>query len=484
VLARFLKDSAVYGVAGVLTRGIMLLLIPFYTRALAPEAFGVIDLLTIFGAIIALTIALEISQGVARFFAGAESPELARTYASTALWFTAAAYGLFVLVAFAFAGPISRAVVGAPGWEPVFRLAVFAIALNGLFYLFQNQLRWQLQPLHYGIASVVFVLVTGTVSVVLLHGIGRGVEAIYHGQLAGAASASVVAWWFARRSYGFRFSLSRCAEMLRFSLPLVPSGIAVFLSLYVDRICIRELLTLEDVGLYGIAFRFASVMTLLMIGFQGSLMPLVYQHHADPSTPRDLSRIFRGFLVLAVPALAGVTLFAREIVTVFTTPAYAAAAVVIPPLAGAALLANMYIFAPGAAITKRTQVIAGVNMGAAALNLCLNLLLIPRLGIGGAALATLLSSGAGFVTYMMIGQRLYHVPHSWNGIGIAAAVAAAVLLLQPLVTAFGGAPLALPVRAVVFVTAAAAAAWILVGRQAVLRIGRTVVQRIHYSRAR
>jgi O-antigen/teichoic acid export membrane protein len=484
LLARFLKDSAIYGAAGMLTRGIMLLLIPLYTRALAPEGFGVIDLLTVFGAIISLTVALEISQGVARFFLDTDSKDERRTYASTALWFTVGAYSVFVLAAVAFATPLARIVIGTAGWEPVFRLAAAAIALNGVYYLFQNQLRWQLQPLHYGLASVVYVVATGTVSVVLVYGLRLGVIGIYYGQIAGAVLGSGVAWWFARSSYAWRFSIERCAEMLQFSLPLVPSSIAVFLSMYVDRICIREMLTLDDLGVYGIAFRFASVMSLLLLGFQGSLMPLVYQHHAQPSTPRDLSRIFRGFLLLAVPAVAGVSLFAREIVTLFTTPAYAAAAMVIPPLAGAALLSNMYIFAPGAAIAKRTGLIAAVNVGAAVINLGLNLLLIPRMGISGAALATLVSAAAGFSAYMAIGQRLYPVPHSWQMVGGAAAVGAAMLILPHVMSLVGHGHPGLPVRATIFVLAASCAGLILLGPDGALRVGRRFAERFQYSRAR
>jgi Na+-driven multidrug efflux pump len=76
----------------------------------------------------------------------------------------------------------------------------------------------------------------------------------------------------------------------------------------------------------------------------------------------------------------------------------------------------MYIFMPGMDIAKKTKGISAINITAGLINIPLNFLLIPYLGIMGAALATLCSSLLMFALYAYFSQKLYFVPHNWGRI--------------------------------------------------------------------
>jgi O-antigen/teichoic acid export membrane protein len=112
-------------------------------------------------------------------------------------------------------------------------------------------------------------------------------------------------------------------------------------------------------------------------------------------------------------------LFANEILYLMTTPDYYPAAAIIIFLTPAILLSNMYIFAPGIGIAKKTHLILYVNIVGATLNIILNWMLIPKFGISGAAIATLLSYASIFFVYMRLSQKLYFVPHKWRPIFFA-----------------------------------------------------------------
>ena len=66
MLKAALRDSLVYGLATVLSRGMAFFLLPLYTHVLTVSQYGAYDLLITLGALANLTIALEISQGLAR----------------------------------------------------------------------------------------------------------------------------------------------------------------------------------------------------------------------------------------------------------------------------------------------------------------------------------------------------------------------------------------------------------------------------------
>ncbi|MBI9107196.1 MAG: flippase [Spirochaetales bacterium] len=414
MIKRFFKDGLIYSIPSFVSRGISVLLIPLYTRVLSPADYGAWDMLLVFMNLVRLTVALEISQAVARFYSHEKGEKNKSVCASTALWFTIAANGLFFVIAQLFAVPISGILLGSDDLTPIFRLGLVLGLFNGVFYLVQNQFRWELKSKGYALVSLIVSFVTAGLSVVLAYVFKFGLYGILVGSIAGSLTGAIYGLIVLRKTFRFRFSFNKLKPMLQFSVPLVFSGIAVFISLYIDRIMIRHFLTLDALGLYSLAFRFASVISLLMVGFNSALTPLIYRHYEESATPGNLSAIFRYFIFFALLAYAGMSMYAKEILVVFTTPEYYPAAGIIVFLVPAIILSNMYVFAPGINIRKKTSYILFINIVGAVLQFFFNYLLIPKFGYIGAAAATCLGNLCIFSMYIVISQRLYHVPHNWG----------------------------------------------------------------------
>jgi O-antigen/teichoic acid export membrane protein len=126
-----------------------------------------------------------------------------------------------------------------------------------------------------------------------------------------------------------------------------------------------------------------------------------------------------------------VSVFAKDIMTVLTVPAYYDAAHMVVFLVPAILLSNMYIFAPGTAIEKKTHIILWINVGGALLNVMLNAAMIPYFGIEGASVAKLLSHGMVFGAYMWFSQKLYRVPHEWKSLAYATLIIGVIAYWLP-----------------------------------------------------
>ncbi|HYN70231.1 MAG TPA: oligosaccharide flippase family protein, partial [Candidatus Eisenbacteria bacterium] len=186
MIRSFLRDSAVYGLATILVRALGILLVPLYTRFLAPADYGSLDILSVAGSFVGVIVAMEIVQGVARFYPDPEHADERSSIASTSLWFTVFAYGLFAILAEVLAPQIATSLLDGPQREPAVRLAVISMALSGIFYVAQSQLRWQLEAKRYAIAAVVYSLVSITASVVFVVS-GSGLSGIFIGQVVGAA---------------------------------------------------------------------------------------------------------------------------------------------------------------------------------------------------------------------------------------------------------------------------------------------------------
>src|SRR5687768_11473220 len=238
MLTAFFRDSFVYGFARMLTGAIALLSLPIYTRALSPSDYGVVDLVTAVAAIAHVVIALEISQGFGRYVLAAEGRGDRASYTSTALWFTVGAYSLFAAIVFTFAGPISVVLFGSHTYTPITRASTMVIWSTGIFYLVQNVLRYERRAGAYAVVSVVFSILTFGVTVWLLLVAGSGLIGVFVGQFVAGVLAASLGLWYSRRSIALVFDRQRWREMLWFSAPLVPSGLGVMLTTYVDRYAI------------------------------------------------------------------------------------------------------------------------------------------------------------------------------------------------------------------------------------------------------
>lgn len=424
MLKRFFKDSAIYLIPSIISRGISLFLVPLYTRVLSPADYGTFDLLIVFAGIINLTIALEVSQGVARFYAESVNLKQKMLYASSAFWFTLLVYILFVIITILNSNTFSLLILGRNGLVPIFKIGMIYICINGIFYLIQNQFRWELKSKEYAIVSLVNSLSTALVSIWLAYGLKFGLEGLLVGMLTGSISGTLLGVFWLRKSFQFRFEFNHLKEMLSFSTPLVLSGMAVWLSQYIDRIMIKHYLSMEQLGLFGVGYRIASIVGLVMIGFQGALTPLIYNNYTKEDTPKQIADIFRIFITAALYFFLLLTFFSIDILKVFTTVDYYNAKSVVIFLVPAMLFANMYIFAPGIGISKKSHYLIWINLSGALINFSLNIILIPLLGIMGAGIATMIGYFIVFIMYMTISQKLYFVPHKWKSIGYSIITAA------------------------------------------------------------
>ncbi len=410
----FLKDSLVYTLPTLISQGLAILLVPIYTRILLPADYGILDLLLAFGAFINLSIAFEISQGNAWYYIHAETAGEKKKYASTAFTFTLICYAIFLVAGLAMAPSISEALLGGAGNQSIFRLAVIYIWLSGIFNFLQNQLRWEMRSKDYTAASLVVAILTPIFALSFAYGLNLDLYGLLLGMAIGMGLAVLYSFSKLFRSLDLYIYKKHLHDMLRYSLPLVPSSVAVFTSYYIDRLMLRHYMTLEDVGLYGVAFRLASVVGLLIVGFRVALTPLILARHKEPETPGHIAFILRIFIIFALLLSLGLSIFAEEIFWIMTTPDFYPAAKIVPFLVPAVLLSSMYIFAPGIDIVKKTHITLYITLSVAVLNIILNWFLIPRYGTVGAALSTLLGAAVMFLSYITLSQKFYPVPHQWK----------------------------------------------------------------------
>lgn len=430
MIREFFKNTSIYSMSGILITIISIFLIPFYTRVFTPSDYGIIDLMAIISNLVAFTIALEISQGLGRFTLDADDKKDKVEYASTALIFTIITYSIFFFISFVNADLFSEMLFKSQSEATIFIVAVSAMWVNGIFSLLNLQLVYLKKPLNYAITNISFNLISVILTVIFVLIMKIGIIGVFYGQLCAGLMCLSISFYYTRGSFALAIERKKLLEMLRFSIPLIPSSVGVFISLFIDRLAINQLMSLSDLGIYGIGLRVASMINLFICGTQMAINPLIYSHYKEKDTPDALVKIFRFFLVPSLLALIGASIFSRELLIIFTTSSYYGASQVIPVLIFALFFAGTYVFFPGLILAKKTRNIALINISGAILNTFLVYNLIPLYGIYGAAISTLSSALVLFSVNAWISQKNYFIPYPWKIIGYSFAIAVITILIS------------------------------------------------------
>lgn len=415
-LKTLVSDSAIYGIGGVLTRFIGVFLVPLYTRVFVPADYGVMSLVDTLNNLTALTVALGLDYSAARWYY--DTQEVVDQRRTIASWFwayqvCAAAGGLFLWF---FARQSSQWLCKTPEHAPVFRMAAFLVPLQVGSLVLGKWFRYRRQPRRAVTFTISQTLVTITCVVLFVLVWRQGVLGNYTGRVLAAAVLGVAAWaflwpWIPIRS----FSNQRLGELLRFGLPLVPAGVAFWAMTGLNRFMLTFFTSTTDVGLFSIAATVASMLGLITQAFQQSYGPFAFSILQEPNARQVYAKVFEVYAWGGCLGATALTVLAPLVLRLLTRPLYYGAASCVGFLAFTVLLEGMrHVAAMGASIAKTALPTAKATFVGAAVNIGLNLALIPVLGILGAGLAGMVAYLASVIYLFSASQKRYAIPYRWR----------------------------------------------------------------------
>jgi O-antigen/teichoic acid export membrane protein len=279
------------------------------------------------------------------------------------------------------------------------------------------------------LASLANVLLTIGATVLLVVGLEQGAIGVVVGNFTGTLLVYLGLLGVHREQLGLQFSRPLLREMNRFGVPLVPAALALVAINFGDRFFLVHLASLAENGLYEIGVRIASAMVLLLTAFRMAWPAFAYSIADDEEAKRTYAYVLTYLVVVASWVALALGLLAPWIVRLLATPEFYEGADVVGLLAFSLVAYAAYVvMAIGVGRARRTQfnwVITGL---AAALNVALNLLLIPEYGMTGAAIATVAAYGLMFALMSWYAQRVFPTPYQWRRVATAAGAAVALLV--------------------------------------------------------
>lgn len=430
------RDTLVYGIGGAAAQIVNVLFIPIFTRIFSTSQFGALDFLLTLSAMAMLFAQAGLNSALFFFYRRQDDVTQQRQVAGTALSLTAAFGVALAVIGVIAAGPISNALLLTDTYASAVALAFAWVPINLVGSLALDLLRLEFRPVAYSLLGLGRTLLASVVGAVLAGPIGLGVAGLLAAYVVIGLAGTIVSLWIARASWTPTFGRQTTSRMLRFGLPLVPTGVAYWVIAYSDRYFIIQILGISAAGVYGVANRVAMGVQLVMYAFEAAWWPFAYARAREPGHREEFARIFRVFTIgmICIATLLGI--FARELLLVLSTGTFVSAYQYVGILAMALIVHGAYgIISIGVQLGQRTKQMAWTSGLAALVNVALNILLIPRMGIFGAAAATLAAYLLSTALLFAVAQRSYAIPYSLSAPAVAAICGAGVLVIGLLLDA-------------------------------------------------
>lgn len=379
--------------------------------------------------VVSILLSLALDNSAHRWFWDNDDHVDRQRTIATWTWCQLMVSGLGGVLVFLSADWLGLRIVGRPDAGLYFRIAALTLPLSVLGGVLSNWLRMQRRPWATTFFALGTTLLTLSLTLLFVVVLRKGLAGVYAAQAVSLAIGSVVAVSVLRDWISPRFQdAARLRSMLRYSIPLVPAGLAYWVVGFADRYFVQAYTNTAEVGLYSIGSSLAAGIALITGAFQQAWGPFAISIHQQPDARDTYATVFLFYLWGTGVLCAALSVFAPEILRILTTEQYAGASVVVGLLAASYMMIGLtYIAATGPAIVRKTGPTGVAMVAAAALNIALNFALVPFYGKTGSAIATLLSQALTPAYIFWRSQKLYPIPYRFGSGAALVALTLAVI---------------------------------------------------------
>ena len=390
-LKLFLENFLIYGFGGIVSKIIPLIMVPIVTRLMPdPSYYGISDLqntLISFGSALAI---LGMYDAMYRMFFEREEQEYKKEICATSLGFTFIMSVGVALIMVLLKGPLSSLFFKDKNLSWLVSLAAVTTLVSSTNSLVSAPTRMQNQRKTYVLMNALGPLLSYGISIPLLLS-GHYIIALPLAALISGAFSEGVFWILNRSWFSIKkFKKEHLRPLLKIAIPLFPIFIVYWIFNSSDRLMITQILGTSETGLYSVGSKLGHASQLIYMAFAGGWQYFAFSTMREDDQVGSNSKVFEYLGVISFSATAFICALARPIYTLLFTAEYASSYIISPYLFLAPLLLMLYqVGANQFLVIKKTWPNLLILAGGAVCNIIMNFVLIPRIGIEGAAIATL-----------------------------------------------------------------------------------------------
>lgn len=424
------KDTAIYGISSIVGRFLNWLLVPLYTITFAVDEYGVVTFVYSVVALAMVILTYGMETGFFRFANHERWKDPMEVYSTCLISLGVSSAAAVILIAM-FLGPVTRWMEcdGHPSYVLIMTLCV---AMDAFMTIPYSYLRYRKRPRRFALLRLVniginialnlfFILLcprlmeVAPATVSWFYRPDYGIGYIFLANLI-ASAVNMLMIVPELRGFPMRFNGLLWREIVMYSAPLLVLGIAGIMNQTIDKILYPHLVAdpaeaMYGLGIYGANYKLGVLLLVFLQAFRFAYEPFIFSRSKESGenkiqSYRDAMTYFVAFALLI---FLGV-MFYLDIIRHFISPRYFSGLKVVPLIMlGELFFGIFYNLSVWYKLTDRTRWGMWFSLLGLGVTLLLNIILVPRIGYMGCAIAAMCSYAVMMVASYFIGNKYYPI---------------------------------------------------------------------------
>lgn len=421
-MIKILKDTSIYAIGDILTKGIGFFAIIFYTHFVTQSDMGVYGYIMVIVSFVTTFLILGADNAYARYFFDYKD-EYKKKVLTTTLFVFLFFWMLVVLfVPIVFSKELSYLFLDTYDYALAFLFALVSLPLKLLASMSNQALRNQFKTKQFVIYNFITAVVTVSSSITLLKFTDLGVASIFLGLIIGDIFVLPLRFLAIKELFIKEVDFSILKSILAYGVPFLPASISYWIFSSADRVMLESMSSIESVGIYTVAVSLGAVMSLVAGAIGQAWAPYALKVYEEDKEKAKIlyMRFFKVLIGVALFLVFCASMLGQEIISlIFPTEYSTVFYPMIFLLIGIGFQITTQVTAVGIYLIKKTYYIIYITLCIAILNIALNYILIPIYAEVGASFATMISYLLLTLIYSIVSQRLFRLNYDFRYVLIA-----------------------------------------------------------------
>ncbi|MBU1100649.1 MAG: polysaccharide biosynthesis C-terminal domain-containing protein [Bacteroidetes bacterium] len=418
------KDTVVYGISTIVGRFLGFILIPFYTQVFSTAEVGVYGFIYAYIAFFNIAFTYGMDAAFMKYSSIAKVMEKRKIFSTPYLLVFSSS---FIISTFILLFKDSMASFLDLGGE---YSSIIIVYVAGILFFdavvqipFAN-LRLERKTLKFASIKIINICINLSLNVIFILVYHYGIEAIFLANFIASFITFLILLPDLSRHLILKIDKEVMKKMIKFGIPYLPASLAAMLVQAIDKPIMRYMTDDSTLGVYQANYKLGIFMMLIVSMFQYAWQPFFLINAKDENAKELFSKVLTFFLIVAGLVWVVLTLFIEDVAHIefmngktLIGHDFLEGLVIVPIILLGYVFHGMYVnFSAGVYIEEKTKYYPLVTGAGAIVNIVVNILLIPVMGIIGAALATLAAYMVMAGGLFLVSQKFYKIKYEYSKI--------------------------------------------------------------------
>ncbi len=418
-LKQLTKDTGIYGISTIIGRFLTFILTPYYTHVFGKSDFGIFTNFYAFIGIFGVVFMYGMDAAYLKF---ASKPVIGdnKDNFSTPYLFVFIVGIIISGIIFLFQTPVFSILDISSQYFFLMKYVIGILFIDSICVIPFLTLRLEHKAKKFATFKLINIIVNVILNIFLISRLKMGVEAVFISNIIASLTSLILLVPVVLNNLKFKVHFNLLKRLLKFGLPYFPASLAAMMIQSIDRPILTHLTDISTSGLYSANYKLGIFMMLFVNMFQYAWQPFFLQNAEDKNAKEMFGKVLTYFTIAASFILVTLSLFIDDLAkihfanrTIIGT-AYLSGLNIVPVVLFGYMFLGIYtVFTVGIFIKEKSIYVPVITCIGAIVNIGTNFVLIPVMGIMGAALATLAAYFVMAVIYFFVTQRFYKINYEY-----------------------------------------------------------------------